>query len=141
MFALLAFFFKLFFSVLLAILFSYFIVENEKNNLNVIFFSVLGTSLSKLTMNLSGLNEGVSIAILVSMILYLSYSFFNIDQDNEKLLFIFPGFIGFLVGLGLIFESFVLLAFIYAAKNSLAYIDYSEMSSDDNNEENQENIK
>ena len=141
MFALLAFFFKLFFSVLLAILFSYFIAENEKNNLNVIFFSVLGTSLSKLSMNLSGLNESVSIAILVSMILYLSYSFFNIDQDNEKLLFIFPGFIGFLVGLGLIFESFVLLAFIYAAKNSLAYIDYSEMSSDDDNKENQENIK
>ena len=140
MFSLLVFLFKLFFSTFFSVLFSYFIAEEEENNLGVILFGILGVLISYLSMASSDMYSGVSIAILASFIVALSYYFFDVSNNNEKLLFIFPGLIGLMIGFSLVVESIFIIGFLYIAKNSLNYIYDSE---DDNTEkvENQENIK
>ena len=140
MFSLLVFLFKLFFSTFFSVLFSYFIAEEEENNLGVILFGILGVLISYLSMVSSDMYSGVSVAILVSFIVVLSYYFFDVSNNNEKLLFIFPGLIGLMIGFSLVVESIFIIGFLYIAKNSLNYI-YD--SNDDNTEkvENQENIK
>ena len=140
MFSLLVFLFKLFFSTFFSVLFSYFIAEEEENNLGVVLFGILGVLLSYLSMASSDMYSGVSIAILASFIVALSYYFFDVSNNNEKLLFIFPGLIGLMIGFSLVVESIFIIGFLYIAKNSLNYIYDSD---DDNTEkvENQENIK
>ena len=140
MFSLLVFLFKLFFSTFFSVLFSYFIAEEEENNLGVILFGILGVLISYLSMVSSDMYSGVSIAILASFIVALSYYFFDVSNNNEKLLFIFPGLIGLMIGFSLVVESIFIIGFLYIAKNSLNYIYDSD---DDNTEkvENQENIK
>ena len=140
MFSLLVFLFKLFFSTFFSVLFSYFIAEEEENNLGVILFGILGVLISYLSMASSDMYSGVSIAILASFIVSLSYYFFDVSNNNEKLLFIFPGLIGLMIGFSLVVESIFIIGFLYIAKNSLNYIYDSD---DDNTEkvENQENIK
>lgn len=140
MFSLLVFLFKLFFSTFFSVLFSYFIAEEEENNLGVILFGILGVLISYLSMASSDMYSGVSIAILTSFIVALSYYFFDVSNNNEKLLFIFPGLIGLMIGFSLVVESIFIIGFLYIAKNSLNYIYDSD---DDNTEkvENQENIK
>ena len=140
MFSLLVFLFKLFFSTFFSVLFSYFIAEEEENNLGVILFGILGVLISYLSMASSDMYSGVSIAILASFIVALSYYFFDVSNNNEKLLFIFPGLIGLMIGFSLVVESIFIIGFLYIAKNSLNYIYDSD---DDNTEkvENQENIK
>ena len=140
MFSLLVFFFKLFFTTFFSILFSYFIIEEEENNLGVILFGILGVSLSSIVMRFSVPDLNISISILIFSVLYLSYNFFNISYQDKTLLFIFPGIIGLMVGLGLIFEAILILAFLYIAKNSLDYI-YEAKVEDDNIQENEENNK
>ena len=140
MFSLLIFLFKLFFSTFFSVLFSYFIAEEEENNLGVVLFGILGVLLSYLSMASSDMYSGLSIAILASFIAALSYYFFDISNNDEKLLFIFPGLIGLMIGFSLVVESIFIIGFLYIAKNSLNYI----YDSDDNNPEkveNQENIK
>ena len=140
MFSLLVFLFKLFFSTFFSVLFSYFIAEEEENNLGVVLFAILGVLISYLSMASSDMYSGVSIAILASFIVALSYYFFDVSNNNEKLLFIFPGLIGLMIGFSLVVESIFIIGFLYIAKNSLNYIYDSD---DDNTEkvENQENIK
>ena len=140
MFSLLVFLFKLFFSTFFSVLFSYFIAEEEENNLGVVLFGILGVLLSYLSMASSDMYSGVSIAILASFIAALSYYFFDISNNDKKLLFIFPGLIGLMIGFSLVVESIFIIGFLYIAKNSLNYIYDSD---DDNTEkvENQENIK
>ena len=140
MFGLLVFFFKLFFSTFFSILFSYFIVEEEKNNLGVMLFGLLGVMLSTIVTYYPVENNGGAVSILAFSILYLAYNFFNISNDSKKLLFIFPGIIGFMVGFGFIFESVLVLCFLYLAKNSLNYI-YESQIKPDNLKENEENNK
>ena len=140
MFSLLVFLFKLFFSTFFSVLFSYFIAEEEENNLGVILFGILGVLISYLSMASSDMYSGVSIAILASFIIALSYYFFDVSNNNEKLLFVFPGLIGLMIGFSLVVESIFIIGFLYIAKNSLNYI----YDSDDGNTEkveNQENIK
>ena len=140
MFSLLVFLFKLFFSTFFSVLFSYFIAEEEENNLGVILFGILGVLLSYLSMDSSDMYSGVSTVILASFITALSYYFFDVSNNNEKLLFIFPGLIGLMIGFSLVVESLFIIGFLYIAKNSLNYI----YDSDDDNAktvENQENIK
>ena len=143
MFSLLAFFFKLFFSTFFSILFSYFIIEDEENNLGVILLGILGVSLSMLSSESTGAYNSISISLLAFTIILLSYYFFEIANDSEKLLFVFPGLIGLMIGLGLIMESIFIIGFLYVAKNSLNYIYDSDNHGDSasKNEENQENIK
>ena len=119
MFSLLVFLFKLFFSTFFSVLFSYFIAEEEENNLGVILFGILGVLISYLSMVSSDMYSGVSIAILVSFIVVLSYYFFDVSNNNEKLLFIFPGLIGLMIGFSLVVESIFIIGFLYIAKNSL----------------------
>ena len=140
MFSLLAFFFKLFFSTFFSIIFSYFIIEDEENNLGVILFGILGVSLS--TLSLEG-TSNMSAPLLAFIIMFLSCYFFEIINNSEKLLFIFPGLIGLMIGLGLIVESIFIIWFLYIAKNSLNYIYNSDASGEGvlKNEENEENIK
>ena len=140
MFSLLAFFFKLFFSTFFSIVFSYFIIEDEENNLGVILFGILGVSLS--TLSLEG-TSNMSAPLLAFIIMFLSCYFFEIINNSEKLLFIFPGLIGLMIGLGLIVESIFIIGFLYIAKNSLNYIYNSDASGEGvlKNEENEENIK
>ena len=140
MFSLLVFLFKLFFSTFFSVLFSYFIAEEEENNLGVVLFGILGVLLSYLSMTSSDMYSGVSIAILASFIAVLSYYFFDVSNNDEKLLFIFPGLIGLMIGFSLVVEAIFIIGFLYIAKNSLNYIYDSD---DDNTEkvENQENIK
>jgi len=140
MFSLLVFLFKLFFSTFFSVLFSYFIAEEEENNLGVVLFAILGVLISYLSMSSSDMYSGVSIAILASFIIALSYYFFDVSNNNEKLLFVFPGLIGLMIGFSLVVESIFIIGFLYIAKNSLNYIYDSD---DDNAEkvENQENIK
>ena len=140
MFGLLVFFFKLFFSTFFSILFLYFIIEEEKNNLGVMLFGLLGVMLSTIATYYPVENNGGAVSILVFSILYLAYNFFNISNNNEKLLFIFPGIVGFMVGFGFIFESALVLCFLYLAKNNLNYIYESQIKSD-NLKENEENNK
>ena len=108
MFSLLAFFFKLFFSTFFSIIFSYFIIEDEENNLGVILFGILGVSLS--TLSLEG-TSNMSAPLLAFIIMFLSCYFFEIINNSEKLLFIFPGLIGLMIGLGLIVESIFIIWF------------------------------
>ena len=75
---------------------------------------------------------------MIIAIIYLSYTFFNIADSNQKLLFIFPGAIGCMIGLGLIFESILVLGSIYISKNSLNYI-YESNNIDTDAEEEQKN--
>ena len=140
MFSLLVFLFKLFFSTFFSVLFSYFIAEEEENNLGVILFGILGVLISYLSMASSDMYSGVSIAILVSFIVVLSYYFFDVSNNNEKLLFIFPGLIGLMIGFSLVVESIFIIGFLYIAKNSLNYI-YDPDDGSAEKVENQENIK
>ena len=142
MFSLLVFFFKLFFSTFFSILFSYFIIEEEENNLGVMLFGVLGASLSLfyLTVSKEG-DSSSSIAILLFSILYLSYYFFDISNDSKKLLFIFPGIIGLMVGFGLILESVLLFGFLYISKNGLSFVFESDDLIDDKMPKKEENNK
>ena len=138
MFGILVLFLKLFFSMFFSILFSYFIIEEEKNNLGVVLFGIAGVSLTSIVMSFSDSNANVSISLSIIAIIYLSYIFFNIADNNQKLLFIFPGTIGCMIGLGLIFESLLILGSIYIAKNSLNYI-YESNNIDNDAEGKQEN--
>ena len=140
MFSLLVFLFKLFFSTFFSVLFSYFITEEEENNLGVILFSILGVLLSSLIMGVSDIYDGTSVAISGILIVFLSYYFFDISNDSEKLLFIFPGLIGFMIGFSLIVESIFVIGFLYIAKNSLNYI-YDADRDNDETTKNEENIK
>ena len=129
MFGLLAFFFKLFFSTFFSILFSYFIIEEEENNIAIILFAILGTSLALIVNHSIASDSSLSFSILILTIICLSYNFFNISMGNEKILFIFPGIIGLMIGFGLIFQSIIVIVFLYIAKNNLAYL-YESDSSD-----------
>ena len=131
MFTILVFFFKLSFSTFFSIMFSYFIIEEERDNLGVVLFSLLGTSLSLLVLQSENLYSGISLSILMCSIIYLSYIFFDISHEDKRLLFIFPGTIGVMVGFGLIFESILILVFLYLVKNNLNYI-YKTESNDIN---------
>ena len=138
MFTILVFFFKLSFSTFFSIMFSYFIIEEERDNLGVVLFSLLGTSLSLLVLQSENLYSGISLSILMCSIIYLSYIFFDISHEDKRLLFIFPGTIGVMVGFGLIFESILILVFLYLAKNNLNYI-YETESKDVDMSKKQEN--
>jgi len=119
-------------------MFSYFIIEEERDNLGVVLFSLLGTSLSLLVLQSENLYSGISLSILMCSIIYLSYIFFDISHEDKRLLFIFPGTIGVMVGFGLIFESILILVFLYLVKNNLNYI-YKTESNDINMSKKQEN--
>ena len=136
MFGLLAFFFKLFFSTFFSILFSYFIIEEEENNIAIILFAILGTSLALIVNHSAALDYSLSYSILILTIIYLSYNFFNISMGNERIFFIFPGIIGLMIGFGLILQSIIVIVFLYIAKNNLAYM--YDNSSDNNLEKNEE---
>ena len=140
MFGLIAFFFKLFFSTFFSILFSYFIIEEEESNFGIILFAILGTSIASIMNQFPNADNSISLSILIFTLIYLSYKFFNTFNENEKILFLFPGIIGLMIGFGLIFHSIILIAFIYIAKNNLNYI-YDSNISDSNIEENQKNSK
>ena len=137
MFGLLAFFFKLFFSTFFSILFSYFIIEEEKNNIAIISFGILGTSLALIVNHSIVSDHSLSYSILILSIIYLSCNFFNISMGNEKILLIFPGIIGLMIGFGLIFQSIIVIVFLYIAKNKLAYM-YESNSTDHNLEKDEE---
>ena len=138
MFTILVFFFKLSFSTFFSIMFSYFIIEEERDNLGVVLFGLLGTSLSLLVLQSENLYSGISLSILMCSIIYLSYIFFDISHEDKRLLFIFPGTIGVMVGFGLIFESILILVFLYLVKNNLNYI-YETESNDIDMSKKQEN--
>ena len=140
MFGLIAFFLKLFFSTFFSILFSYFIIEEEKSNFGIILFAILGTSIASIVNHSSNAESSISLGILIFTLIYLSYKFFNTFDENEKILFLFPGIIGLMIGFGLIFHSIILIVFIYIAKNNLNYI-YDSTITDSNVDENQKNRK
>jgi len=138
MFGLLVFFFKLFFSTFFAVLFSYFIAEEEDSNISVILFAILGVSLSLIAGD--SFIEKNAISILVFSILYLSYNYFSNVSENKKILFLFPGLIGLLVGFGLILESILILLFLYIAQNSLTYIYESNVDGEDDSQKIEKKI-
>ena len=140
MFSLLVFLFKLLFSIFFSVLFSYFIAEEEESDLGVVLFGILGVLLSSISIATSDMYGGISIAILCSLVTVLSYYFFDIYNNSEKLLFVFPGLIGLMIGLSLIIESVFIIGSLYIAKNSLNYI-YDADNDDAKAEENKENIK
>ena len=119
MFGLIAFFFKLFFSVFFAVLFSYFIVEKDDDNLNIILFSILGCSFGYMFSSGSNNFDLLSYSIAISVLIFLSFNFFNIKGEHGNILFTFPAFISFMIGVGMIFQSIILLGFLYMSKNSL----------------------
>ena len=140
MFGLLAFFFKLFFSTFFSVLYSYFIIEEEKNNVAIILFAVLGTSIGSMTMQLSDVNFSISHGISIFVLIYFSNKIFKVENIDKKILFIFPSIIGLMIGFGLIFQSIIVLAFLYLAKNSLNYV-YDSKNPTANAKENEENDK
>ena len=111
-------------------IFSYFIIEEEKNNIAIILFAILGTSLALIVNHSIALDYSLSYSILILTIIYLSYNFFNISMDRERIFFIFPGIIGLMIGFGLILQSVIIIIFLYIAKNNLTYM-YESNSSDD----------
>ena len=82
-------------------------------------------------------DHSLSYSILILSIIYLSCNFFNISKGNEKILLIFPGIIGLMIGFGLIFQSIIVIVFLYIAKNKLAYM-YESNSTDHNLEKDEE---
>ena len=140
MFELLAFFFKLFFSAFFSVLFCYFIIENEDDSLEVMLFSTLGTLLSLISTHSSLLADNTSISILIFSILYFSYTFFDISNDNKKILYFFPGIIGMMIGFGLIIETAFLFGFLYFSKNNIYYIYNSKISEENSAEVEKKDI-
>ena len=134
MFELLVFFFKLFFSAFFSILFCYFIIENEDDSLEIMLFSTLGVLLPLIPIHSQLLVDSISISILFFAILYFSYTFFDISNDNKKILYFFPGIIGMMIGFGLIIETAFLFGFLYFIKNNIYYI-YNSKISDQNDAE------
>ena len=139
MFGLLAFFFKLFFSTFFSVLYSYFIIEEEKNNVAIILFAVLGTSIGSMTMQLSDVNFSISHGISIFVLIYFSNKIFKVENIDKKILFIFPSIIGLMIGFGLIFQSIILIVFIYLIKNNLNYIYDSKSLPSEINENNEKN--
>ena len=140
MFELLVFFFKLFFSAFFSILFCYFIIENEDNSLEVMLFSTLGTLLSLIPMHSKLLVDSTYASILIFAILYFSYTFFDISNDNKKILYFFPGIAGVMIGFGLIIETAFLFGFLYFAKNNIYYIYNSKISEENGTEVEKKDI-
>ena len=137
MLASISFFFLLFFSTFFSIIFSYFILE-EENNLNIILYSILGTSVAFIVNQVSDGNHSFSYCISIFSVLYLSTVFFNDSNKNQKILFVFPRIIGLMIGFGLIFNSILLMCFLYIAKNNFNYI-YTSKKLDSENNKNEEN--
>tara|TARA_B100001250_G_C19753502_1_gene768968 strand:- start:992 stop:1408 length:417 start_codon:yes stop_codon:yes gene_type:complete len=119
MFGLVAFFFKLFFSVFFAVLFSHFIIEEDSDSLNVIFFSILGCSSGYIFNSGSGEFDLISYSIIISVLMFLAFNFFNIKSENKNILLAFPVLISFMIGISMIFQSVILLGFLYIARNNL----------------------
>ena len=140
MFELLVFFFKLFFCAFFSILFCYFIIENEDNSLEVMLFSTLGTLLSLIPIHSKLLVDSTYASILFFAILYFSYTFFDISNDNKKILYFFPGIAGVMVGFGLIIETAFLFGFLYFAKNNIHYIYNSKISEENDIEVEKKDI-
>ena len=141
MFDFLGFFFKLFFSTFFSILYSYFIIEEEGNNLEVMLFAILATSIASIVKYYPDLGGGFSYSILIFTIIYCAYNFFNIQDRNKRILFIFPGIIGLMIGLTLMIEAIILMGFLYIVKNNLNHISSDSNISDSNLEESEENNK
>lgn len=139
MLASISFFFLLFFSTFFSIVFSYFILEEEEeNNLNIILYSILGTSVAFIVNQASDGNHSFSYGISIFSVLYLSTVFFNDLNKNQRILFVFPGIIGLMIGFGLIFNSILLMCFLYIAKNNFNYL-YTSKKLDSENNKNEEN--
>jgi len=139
MLALISFFFLLFFSTLFSILFSYFIIEEEKNNVNAVLFSILGTSIAFILNQSSNIDSSLAYGISIFIIVYISSNFSNDLNEKRRMLFIFPGIIGLMIGFGLIFKVIILMAFLYIIKNSFKYaynsddLDLEEYKNKENN--------
>ena len=126
MLALISFFFLLFFSTFFSTLFSYFIIEEEKNNFNIVLFSILGTSIAFILNHSSSMDTSLAYGISIFIIVYISSNFLNDLNETKKILFIFPGIIGLMVGFGLIFKVIILMAFLYIIKSIFNYTHGSE---------------
>ena len=119
MVALISFFFLLFFSALFAILFSYFILEDENDNLNVVLITILASSIAFiLGQSIDSSNSALTYALGLMMIVYLSNNFLKSTSKTQMILLIFPGIIGMLIGFGFIFEVIILMIFLYVIRTS-----------------------
>ena len=140
MLALISFFFLLFYSTLFSVLFSYFIIEEEKYNLNIVLFSILGTSVAFILNQFSNIDSSLSYVVSIFIIVYISSNSFNSLNETKKMLFIFPSIIGLMVGFGLIFKVMILMAFLYIIKSSFQHV-YSSDDLDLEEYQNKENNK
>jgi len=140
MFGLLAFFFKLFFSTFFSIIYTYFIIENDENNLVVILLCILGASIASIINYIPDANKALSVGISIFILIYFSNKLFNNQNFNEKILFTFPCILGVMIGLGLIFQALILLFFLYVVKKKLNYFHTTPIIHDKSLDEDKEII-
>ena len=127
MITLISFFFLLFFSTLFSILFSYFILEEDENNFNIILISILASSIAFiLNKSVNSVDSNLTYSLAIFMMIYLSINFLKSSNQTQQILFIFPAIIGLLIGFGFIFEVIILMAFLYVVKSSFTYMHTSD---------------
>ncbi len=127
MITLISFFFLLFFSTLFSILFSYFILEEDENNFNVILISILASSIAFiLSKSINSVDSNLTYSLAIFMMIYLSINFLKSSNQTQQILFIFPAIIGLLIGFGFIFEVIILMTFLYVVKSSFTYMHTSD---------------
>ena len=123
MVTLISFFFLLFFATLFSIVFSYFIMDDDKDNLNVVLIAILGALISFiLDHNIGSDNPSITYGLGLFSVVYLSKNFIGNFDKTEDLLLFFPGVIGLLIGFGFIFEVIVLMFFLYMVRSSFGRI-------------------
>ena len=132
MVTLISFFFLLFFATLFSILFSYFIMDDDKDNINVALIAILGALISFiLDHNIGNGNPGITYGLGLFSVIYLSKNFIGSFSEAEDLLLFFPGIIGLLIGFGFIFEVIVLMFFLYMVRSSFGRINSQGYSDED----------
>ena len=132
MVTLISFFFLLFFATLFSILFSYFIMDDDKDNINVALIAILGALISFiLDYNAGNGNPGITYRQGLFSVIYLSKNFIGDFGEAEDLLLFFPGIIGLLIGFGFIFEVIVLMFFLYMVRSSFGRINSQDYNKED----------
>jgi len=114
----LAFSFKLLFSFVSTAVYGY-LMKKEKDDIVLItLIGLFSTSITAIVAQLDGEVAGFAMIGAIFGSLYITNSLVQTKNLHDRIIIIFSCVIGLIIGIGSIFQSFILMMLIYAASKS-----------------------
>ena len=114
----LAFSFKLIFSAAILLIYGYMLKKEKDDIILITLIGLFSTAITAVVAQLSGDHGAFAMAGAIFGSLYISNSLVKDEEIYNKIIIIFSSVIGIIIGIGSIFQSFILMIVLYAVSQS-----------------------